>query len=165
MTSATCQRFEPLLARAADEALEAAERATLETHLATCDACREALVVQRAVRGQLASRPAVHARAGFARSVMAAVEHESSWLDRFDFRQWTWRLTPIAAALLLAVWAGVPSGQSAATAVDTAETVDADAPVSSALWDESISDLSLLSLMLRASPDEGLAEALKERRP
>lgn len=165
MTSDNCQRWEPLLARAADDALESDDRAALEHHLSACAACRDALAVQRSMRGLLRSRPPMYASAAFTRDVMAMLEHEASWLDRLDFRQWTWRLAPVAAALLVALWAVGPSGDAAATGMENTETVDADAPVSSVLWDESVSDISLLTLMLRAGPDEGLAEALKERQP
>jgi len=166
MTTDACREFESWLARAADDAIEAGDQAALDAHVRTCAACRTALADQRAVREALAVRPPLRAHPDFANRVAAAIEADRSWLDRLDFRVWTWRLVPVAAALSLVTWVVVAQNAgTATTAVTTSAdaTVDADLPVSAALWDESVSDTSLLSLMLRASANDKLADSYKER--
>lgn len=165
MTTETCREFESLLARAADDALDAGDRTALDAHLRACAACRAALADQRAVREALAARPPLRAQPDFAARVTAAIEADRSWLDRLDFRVWTWRLVPVAAALSLVTWmvihgAGATPAQ-VATATDA--TIGGDLPVAAALWDSSISDTDVLSLMLRASATDKLADTYKER--
>jgi anti-sigma factor RsiW len=167
MTREPCSRFEPMLARAADHSLAATERAELERHLSTCEPCRVALDDQRAVRARLQARPVLRAHPSFSAAVMARLDTESSWLDALDFRRWTWRLAPAAGALLAATWMFVaqpPGSDPAQTTTTTAAAeFSPDLPVSAALWQESVSDTSVLSLMLRASADDPLADAYKER--
>lgn len=153
-----CQEFESLLARAADGALNEADHGRLDLHLAGCDGCRRALADQRAVRDALQSRPVLRDRPEFAVAVMAAIEAERSWLERLDFRRWTWRLAPVAAALSLIAWAAVQAGSSDAAGA----AFDENLPVSAALWQDSVSDVSVLSLMLRAGADDRLADSYKE---
>ncbi len=171
MTTNACREFESRLTRAADDAtIEAADRASLDAHLRTCAACRAALADQRAVRDALAARPPLRAQPDFAFRVVAAIEADRSWLDRLDFRVWTWRLVPVAAALSLAAWMTVHDARTAAPSASTPgatasadATFDGDLPVSAALWDTSVSDTTLLSLMLRASANDKLADSYKER--
>jgi anti-sigma factor RsiW len=165
MTREDCSRFESLLARAADHTLDASGRAELERHLSNCPSCRMALDDQRAAIAVLRARPPLQAHPSFSAAVMARIESESSWLDALDFRRWTWRLAPAAGALLAATWmfvAQTPSGSETADRA-TATAFAPDLPVSAALWQDSVSDTSVLSLMLRASADDPLAEAYKER--
>lgn len=54
-----------VLVRAAEDALEAGERAVLDAHLAECDVCRDELAAQRTVRRLLIERPASPLPAGF----------------------------------------------------------------------------------------------------
>jgi predicted anti-sigma-YlaC factor YlaD len=165
MTTDACRAFESLLVRAADAGLDASQQTVLDAHLVTCAACRAALADQRLAREALAARPPLRAQPDFAARVAAAIDADRSWLDRLDFRAWTWRLAPVAAALSLVTWVVL---QSAGAATDTpasssATTFDGDLPVAAALWDESVSDSSLLSLMFRASANDRLADSLKER--
>ncbi len=165
MITDACQKFESLLVRAADGPLDTGDQIALDAHLRGCDACRAALADQRAVRDALAARPPLRAQPDFAVRVAAAIEADRSWLDRLDFRVWTWRLVPVAAALSLVTWMVVGTAGTAitpaATATDTA--IDADLPVAAALWDASVSDTAVLSLMLRASANDKLADSYKER--
>jgi anti-sigma factor RsiW len=169
MTIEACREYESLLVRAADGSLDAADRSRLDAHLATCNACRAALDDQRAGHEALASRPIVRAQPDFAMRVAAAIEADRSWLDRLDFRIWTWRLAPVAAALALVAWTVVRSSATAiatspASATGTAVSAFAgDLPVATALWDSSVSDTALLSLMMRANADDRLADTYKER--
>jgi anti-sigma factor RsiW len=170
MTRQDCRPFESLLVRAADGGLNDADRTRLEAHVAGCDACRESLADQIAVRQALQARPALGAGPDFSVRVMTAIEAQDSrfgWLDWLDFRQWTWRLAPVAGALLVAAaavtqLAPAPS-DATSTAAATDAPFDASLPVSAALWQDSLTDTSVLSLMLSASADDRLTDAYKER--
>jgi anti-sigma factor RsiW len=150
-----CAALTALLVRAAEDVLPAEDRARLDAHLLDCASCREALAGQRVVRARLLEAPVVGASLGFDRRVMAAIRAEvegrsRSWLDSLDFRRWTWRLVPVAAALALAA--------AVVTQTDTvvsAANIDA-LPVSSALFSEDVSESSLLGLMLSANVDDTL---------
>lgn len=162
MTTAPCQQFEPLLARAADDGLAPAERARLDAHLATCTACGEALEAQRLVRGVLAARTLDQASRDFARRVMAEVERKAAWAERWDFRRWTWRLVPVTAALTIAAYAvsGRASADSTAAAAD--DGAGASVTVSGALLTDEVGNEDVVSLMLFANADDALADALQE---
>ena len=143
--------------------------ARLNAHLEGCPSCRAALEDQRAMRELLQSYPVEGARLGFERRVMAAIRAEAegrarNWIDNLDFRRWTWRLVPIAAALALASF--VVSGNDQADDVTDAASVNTSVdalPVSSALWSESVSESSLLSLMLTANADDTLSKYRKDQ--
>lgn len=158
--------FERLLVRAADGLLEAAERETLDRHLATCDGCRAALTAQALVRTSLQTRPAIDASPAFYARVTSTLRSPASWLDSLDFRRWTWRLAPIAGALVVAVvaFASVSMRTDGASPSTEAQTLSIanDQPVSSALWSSSFSDDSVISLMLRASADDALSRHVSE---
>ena len=170
-----CAAVEPLLARAAEGTLSPAEQARVDAHLQSCASCRAALADQRAMRELLQSHPVEGARLGFDTRVMAAIRAEAegrsgSWLDNLDFRRWTWRLVPVAMALALAsivvsrtdtttALTGPPSDDTTVMASNSTD----DLPVSSALWSESVSGSSLLSLMLTANADDTLATYRKDQ--
>jgi anti-sigma factor RsiW len=170
MTREDCRPFESLLVRAADGVLNDADRTRLESHVAGCEACRESLAVQIAVRQTLQARPAFAARPDFSARVMIAIEAQDpqvGWLDWLDFRRWTWRLAPVAGALLVAAAAAInlapaSSGATSSPAATDA-AFDASLPVSAALWQDSLTDTTVLSLMLSASADDRLTDAYKER--
>lgn len=151
----SCAAYTALVVRAAENVLPTEDRARLDGHLLDCPSCREALADQRAVRSRLLAEPVVGASLGFDRRVMAAIRAEvegrsRSWLDSLDFRRWTWRLVPVAAALALAA-AVVTQTDTVVSAADI-DTL----PVSSALFSEDVSESSLLSLMLSANADDTL---------
>ena len=175
-----CTAVEPLLVRAADGSLPAAEQARLDAHLEHCASCRAAVADQRAMRELLQSHPVEGARLGFDTRVMAAIRAEAeartgSSLDNLDFRRWTWRLVPVAAALALATFIVAAPASSVVNQTDTASTQAGeettvvagngtdDLPVSSALWSESVSGSSLLSLMLTANADDTLSKYRKDQ--
>ena len=169
MNRPPCPDYEPLLARAADDALSPAELARLDAHLATCEHCRAALADQKMIRAVLLDRPTLSARPDFAARVGRAIEADRSWLDRLDFRIWTWRLVPVAAALSLVAFlvlrqpmTSTASTTTTGTGATSGDTSGSGLPVATALWDESVSDTSLLSLMLQASANDTLP-ASKER--
>lgn len=167
-----CTTIEPLLVRAADGTLTAAEEARLDAHLKECASCQAALADQRAMRELLQSAPVEGARLGFDTRVMAAIRAEAEgrsagWLDILDFRRWTLRLVPVAAVLaLLSIVVSQTDTASGLTGDETtvvaSDSTD-DLPVSSALWSESVSGSSLLSLMLTANADDTLATYRKDQ--
>lgn len=159
-----CDELIPLLLRAADEALaevSATERARLEAHLALCPSCTEALAGQRAMRGALMALAAEPVTTRVGTRVMATLRATPqagafSWVDALDWRRWTWRLVPVAAALALAAVSVARTDASrGSVAVETAGTM----PVSSALVTGEVAGESLLSLLLSAGPDEALPVA------
>jgi anti-sigma factor RsiW len=158
--------FERLLVRSADGLIDTAERETLDRHLATCDSCREALAAQTLVRASLQARPPIDASAAFYARVRSSLRSPESWIDSLDFRRWTWRLAPIAAALVIAVaaFAGFnPQTESGSPIAEiSAASTAIDQPVSSALWSSSFSDDSVISLMLRANADDALSRHVSE---
>jgi anti-sigma factor RsiW len=147
-----------LIVRAADGALDSAEQARLEAHLATCERCRSALDAQRLAHDLLANWPETTAGPDFSARVLARIDRDRRWLDSWDFRRWTWRLSPLVAALALAAYMTVV--QTAAAVGEPVAAIDADVPVSAALWSEAVSESDLVSLMLTASPDDPLAAAV-----
>jgi anti-sigma factor RsiW len=161
-----------LVVRVADGSASAQEHARVMAHTADCASCRIALADQRAVHEWLQAQPIVGATLGFDARVMAAVRAEvdargRSWLDSLDFRRWTWRLVPVAAALGLVALAVTRTDAASAedlvpTQAVTTSTSDA-LPVSSALWSDSVSESSLLSLMLSANADDTLGTYRKDQ--
>lgn len=165
-----CAAFTSMLVRVADGTAPAGEQAQLEAHIATCASCAAALDDQREVHAWLQAQPVTGASLGFDRRVMAAVRADAegrtrSWLDSLDFRRWTWRLVPVAAALALvavSVTQTDAANQTADTTTLSGTTTDT-MPVSSALWSETVSESSLLSLMLSANADDTLGSYRKDQ--
>lgn len=167
-----CTAIEPLLVRAAEGTASAAEQARVDAHLQGCASCRAALADQRAMRELLQSQPVEGARLGFDTRVMAAIRAEAeapsgSWLDNLDYRRWTWRLVPVAAVLaVMSLVINQADTTSSPTMDETTMVADSssdDVPVSSALWSESVTGSSLLSLMLTANADDTLSKYRKDQ--
>ncbi len=166
-----CAAFTSLLVRVADGTASAQEQARLHAHIATCASCAAALDDQRGVHAWLRSQPVTGASLGFDTRVMASIRAEAEgrargWLDSLDFRRWTWRLVPVAAALVLA--AVSVTGTDTASQPEPASTVSTTTategwPVSSALWSDTVSESALLSLMLSANADDTLATYRKDQ--
>lgn len=114
--SEPCEGYLPLLVRAADDSLGADDRVRLDAHTRTCEVCREALAVQRAAYASLAGAFDVDPPLGFSTRVVAHLESDpqASWLERLDFRRWTWRVSPVAAGLGLAAYLVIATGESTA---------------------------------------------------
>jgi hypothetical protein len=158
MTSTPCSGFDERLARAAE--LEELDTA-LAAHLAACEGCRAALAEQREVRAMLLARPPLAASPALRVRVREAIEGEHSWTNVIDFRRWTWRLLPIAAAVALVTAVGAWQLTPGATGT-TGELGDLTA--AAALYSSDVPDTSVLSLMLRAQPDAPLATYLESPR-
>ena len=165
-----CIDIEPLLVRAAEGRLASGDETRLAEHLAGCEACGAALADQRAMREWLQDAPVEGARLGFNTRVMAAIRSEAEgravgWLGSLDFRRWTFRLVPVALALAIAT-AVVNQTDTTTGAIADESTIVANTdnlPVSSALWSESVTGSSLLSLMLTANADDTLSNYRKDQ--
>jgi hypothetical protein len=151
-TMNACPEFVDRLARAAELAPPGAIDPVLAAHLESCAGCRAALDVQRQVRSLLQSRPALAASPALRVRVREAIDREPSLIAGIDFRRWTWRLVPIAAAVALTTAIGVTRAGDAVP--DPAAT--SDLPVSASLYTPDVSAASALSLILRADVDERL---------
>lgn len=167
MSADACADYERLLLRLAEKApdLDPVDRARVEAHLANCASCREALEAQIFVRSALAGREPMQASVGFAARTLARIEESQrhNWLTSVDFKRWTWRLVPVAAALALIVayGAGQVNTQSSAAATSSSSSGPDGRTVSAALWSDDVTEVDVLALMLRASADDDLAASLK----
>jgi anti-sigma factor RsiW len=121
-----CESMVGLILASVEGTLDAASRARLEAHAATCAGCRRALDEQAAVKRMLADLPPVEVSRGFAARVRERVEQRPWWMPAGNWRLWTLRLAPIAALLTILAWLPLQSDASG-TAVTTVTT---GAPVS-----------------------------------
>ena len=149
----TCTDAEPLLAAAADGALDDTRRARLEAHLATCAECRAALEGQRQVAAILASAVQNEVSPAFLARVNRRIDGSEGWLELVDFRAWTLRLAPIAATLALVAVLGIgartsPSSSSTPTA-STVTTASTFSPSNAADWNRDVTANALLEAALR----------------
>ena len=164
----SCEEWQPLLVRAADDrpgTLEPRDAARLAAHLDRCDDCRALLAEQQAVRRALAARPAAPAPAGLAARVLAELDSASHWTELLAWRTWTWRLAPVAAGLLAvaflvgrgAVAPGAPASvPELAAAWVVGETDAGDLPAFALLGQEGVDGDRLLEALLSTEPDEPL---------
>ena len=152
--------FEHQIAQAADDSLAPELRRDLDAHLAGCDACRGLFDAQRDARALLMARPIVPVR-DLSAAIRRTLEAERPWIDRLNinWRMWSLRVAPVAAALVVVAVLAVRTAESGASATDTAVVTssDASASVASALWTGDISEDTLLTLFLRANPEDALA--------
>jgi len=154
-----CEDRIPTLVHAADGTLPAAERAALETHIATCAGCAEALADQQSMRRMLTVLAEEPVTTHVGVRVLAELRADArpstvtGWLDTLDWRRWTWRLVPIAAALALGV-AGVAQTPTPGETLE--EVVVTERPVSSALVTGEVAGGDLLSLLLSSNVDATL---------
>ncbi|MEZ5319052.1 MAG: hypothetical protein R2752_16745 [Vicinamibacterales bacterium] len=168
MKPQACPELTSMLLRAADGLLDEEETADLEVHLRDCRGCRSALAEQKAARRDLQARPVIAASPAFRVRVADAIAaEERSLANVLDFRRWTWRLAPVAAVLLTAIALGVPtaSDTASADASDVDPTLNADLPVSSALYTGDLPSTSLESLLLVGNPDRPVGDYVQTQEP
>ena len=144
-----CGDYIGLLVRAADDSLDAAGRARLDAHMLTCETCRSAFDSQQTAHVMLAGAFDVDAPLGFTTRVLAHLERDRPWLDRFDFRRWTWRVSPLAAGLVLVAWIVAAGSQttSASAVIDVVTAVEAGTEPAAVLLSDAVDDTDLVSLM------------------
>jgi anti-sigma factor RsiW len=97
----TCNDSAGLVGRYADDELDERERRALDAHLAACAACRSALAEQLDVLNVLRAAPEVAVPAGFETRLGARLDAAATLAGAADWRAWSFRAAPIAAALLL----------------------------------------------------------------
>ena len=108
---------------------------------------------QRFVASVLASMPLPDVPADFVSRVNARIDETAGWFGLADFRLWTLRLAPMAAALALigVLWpaaatttAGSSSGEGAASSANFS-------PASASDWQQDVSADALLDAALHPS--------------
>lgn len=153
--------FESEIAQAADDSLAPERRRALDAHLVVCDSCRALLDTQREARALLTGRPIVPIRDLSAR-IRATLDAERPWIDRLNinWRAWSLRTAPVAAALVLVAVMAVGTVDTNTTAPESDQpavaATDSTASVASALWSGDVSEDTLFNLFLRARPDDAL---------
>ena len=165
----SCMEWLPALLRAADDRMDDPNEAErLAAHLRNCAGCRQALAEQTTARRVLTARVAAPVPPGFGARVLAAVHADPRWMDLLSWRTWTYRLAPVAAALLL--MAGLVVRSAAVQPPPAAGGVEAVAdvwtygaedgselPAYALLGQDGVSGDRLLDAILSAAPDETLA--------
>ena len=146
----SCSDAAPLIARHADGSpLDDVAAAALEKHLAACAGCRALAADQRLVLDVLRSRPVERVSPAFATRLARRLDEEAGFLGIADWRAWTFRLAPVAAAAVFA--AALFSGADSAAPVDLEAWTVANAETTSRatlLWDTEITADSVLETML-----------------
>jgi len=165
-----CEDVNEVLIEYQDGRLDDRRCRDVDQHLAACAACRETAAGQRAVSTVLASRPEARMSAAFAARVSARIAGDGTWFAVADWRWWSVRFAPIAAALLIA--AGIviereaqPSDdRSLASVVETLAAGENDSlPVTSVLWQQDAPDDSVLLTVLTAPADARIVRQANER--
>jgi anti-sigma factor RsiW len=153
-----CRDAAPLILRHAEDAesfaeglpelIDAQTRAELDAHLEGCASCRAALETQRAVSTWLRMRPADRLSPHFASRLAARLDDASGWFGIADWRRWTLRLTPVAAALALATYLGLGATPQAPTTIEEWTLGTSESSSESMLWDAGVSAESVMETML-----------------
>jgi anti-sigma factor RsiW len=162
--STHCDDLIPALVRAAEGSLDvlpADERARLQAHLATCASCAEALADQTSMRNALTMMAAEPVNTFVGSRVMANLRSEglaTTWLESLDWKRWTWRLVPVAAALAIAVGSVAATSTNATGTTEETDPTDATSttysmPASSTLVTGEVDGNDLLTLLLNSSAD------------
>ncbi len=153
----SCADSERLIVRRADgESLDPHLTAALDRHLEGCTGCREALAAQSTVAATLRSRPADRVSSGFSARLASRLDERDERTDVFDsidWRAWTLRLTPVAAALALVAYLSTADADRTAAIDDWAAPTGGT--VSSLLQDEGVTSESLLEQMLTGEANGG----------
>lgn len=167
----SCDRWIPLLMLAADERLQVVDqddRAGLERHLAGCDACREALAVQRTVADAIRTRQDAPVPDGFADRLVARLGRSGGWIDALRWRTWSYRLAPVAAGLLLLAFIAQAERSAPVAATSQVELAEVWAfgleasgavPAYALLGQGNVEGELLLDVILSTEPDEPLVES------
>lgn len=152
----SCADTTRVIVRLADgDRLETSTIAALDAHVSGCAGCRDALAGQRAVADLLRARPADRVSPQFHARLAQRLDDEAGWFGLVDWRAWTFRLAPAAAALALAAF--LTAGQPAAAPINLEEWAVSNADTSSAaslLWDDDVSSDTVVREMLGVEATE-----------
>jgi len=153
-----CSDAAPFIVRHAEDAesfpdalpelIDAQTRAELDAHLEGCASCRAALDTQRAVSAWLRMRPADRLSPHFASRLAARLDDASGWFGIADWRRWTLRLAPVAAALALATYLGLGATASTPATIEEWTLGTSEASAESMLWDSGVTAESVMDTML-----------------
>lgn len=152
-----CDDVERAATRRASGRLDPAGVQRLQAHLDGCPGCRAAVAGQEAVAAVLSQRPDAAAPLGFSARVTARLDRPPTWLGVIDWRRWTVRLAPVAAAFAVAAAAGLGPAE-AGEPIEFSDLVtdwvgadDATAlPAFSLLWQDEVTDDTLIEAVLTA---------------
>jgi hypothetical protein len=104
---------------------------------------------QDEVAAILKSVPPPDVRGDFVARVNARIDATAGWLGLADFRLWTLRLAPAAAALgLIGVFWSVPSASSSAPASAPADVARSFSPASTTDWQQDVTGDAMLEAAL-----------------
>jgi len=158
----TCDDARGLIARRADESGENGSDTALDLHVLGCADCRAALEEQREVVAVLRSRPIIAVSATFSQRLAAQLDEASGWFGIADWRTWTIRVAPIAAALAL-----IALLTSSSTHTQPVPSMTLSSPITIDEWARSGLDSSRISSMLlqREVSAESLLESMVTGRP
>ena len=153
-----CRDAAPFIVRRAENAesstegrpelIDAQARAEFDAHLEDCASCRAALDTQRAVSAWLRMRPADRLSPHFASRLAARLDDASGWFGVADWRRWTLRLAPVAAALALATYLGLGATAQAPTTIEEWTLGTSESSSESMPWDAGVSAESVMETML-----------------
>ncbi len=145
LSCADCERL--IARRAGDATLDPSTAAALERHLEGCASCREILASQHAVAEILRSRPADRVSSGFSARLARKLDERTDVFDAIDWRAWTIRLSPVAAALALSAFLTAAEAETTAATLDS-WTSPEGGTVSSLLQNSDVTSESVLEQML-----------------
>lgn len=152
-----CNEVVRFIVRCADESEPIPE--SISTHLESCASCRVAFDTQRVVSAWLRTRPADRLSPQFAARLAARLDEASGWFGIADWRAWTLRLAPVAAALALATYLGLgASTQAPTTTIEEWTLGGIDSSTESDLWDSGVSAESVMETMLTGELPTGRGE-------
>jgi anti-sigma factor RsiW len=157
-----CNDVASFIVRRADDSepssamLDAEIRAQVDAHLAGCAACRAALESQRAVSAWLRTRPVNRLSPHFASRLAARLDDASGWFGIADWRLWTLRLAPVAAALALATYLGLGAVASTPATIEEWTLATSESSAESLLWDSGVSAESVMETMLTGELPAGV---------
>ena len=105
---------------------------------------------QALVASILASMPPPRVSADFVSRVNARIDETAGWLGLADFRVWTLRLAPVAAALavIAVLWPGTATTSTPASSSFVAPAASFS-PASAADWQQDVSADALLDAALQ----------------
>jgi anti-sigma factor RsiW len=145
-----CHDMASFIARRADdpEALDRDTRAAIDAHLETCASCRADFETQSAVAAWLRTRPADPLSREFEARLASRLDEASGWFGIADWRTWTLRLAPVAAALAVATYLGLGSPAPSATTLEDWTLGAPESSTASVLWESDVSPESVMESML-----------------